>query len=75
MNLFYIHLGLDYDDYIQSNNELRYEFQRHTNFIDDYFSKAIRKYKFKTDGTYKMIAVAPTEFEIKSNRIVRLGEC
>jgi hypothetical protein len=70
MNLYYIHLGLDYYDYIESNNELRYEFQQHTNFIDDYFSKAIRKQKFKTDGSYKMIAVAPTEFEIKPNRIV-----
>jgi len=70
MNLYYIHLGLDYDDYIQTNNELRYEFQQHTNFIDDYFSKAIRKHKFKTDGSYKMISVAPTEFEIKPNRIV-----
>jgi len=70
MNLFYIHLGLDYDDYIQTNNKLRYDFQQHTNFIDDYFSKEIRKQKFKTDGTFKMIAIAPTEFEVKSNRIV-----
>ncbi|MBP1629819.1 MAG: hypothetical protein H6Q15_712 [Bacteroidetes bacterium] len=70
MNLYYIHLGLDYYDYIESNNELRYEFQRHTNFIDDYFSKKIRKEKFKTDGTFKMIAVSPTEFEIKPNSLV-----
>ena len=70
MNLYYIHLGLDYYDYIERNNDLRYEFQKHTNFIDDYFSKAIRKYKFKTDGTYKMIAISPTEFDVKLNRIV-----
>ncbi|BEG99609.1 hypothetical protein BSYN_18740 [Bacteroides sedimenti] len=28
MNLYYILLELDYDDYIGSNNELRYEFQQ-----------------------------------------------
>ncbi len=67
MNLYYIHIGLDYYDYIERNNDLRYEFQKHTNFIDDYFSKAIRKYKFKTDGTYKMIAISPTEFDVKLN--------
>ena len=70
MTLYYIHLGLDYDDYIQTNNILRYEFQQRTNFIDDYFSKKIRKLKFKTDGTFNMISISPTEFEIKSNSIV-----
>jgi len=28
MNLYYIHLGLDYYDYIERDNELRYEFQK-----------------------------------------------
>ncbi|CAM1343844.1 hypothetical protein [Tenacibaculum amylolyticum] len=70
MNLYYLHLGLDYYDYIESNNDLRYEFQKHTNFIDDYFSKEIRKLKLKTDGTFKMIAISPTEFEIKKSSVV-----
>lgn len=74
MNLYYIHLGLDYYDYIESNNELRYEFQQHTNFIDDYFSKAIRKHKYRTDGTYNMISVESTEFEIKSTKLVGFGD-
>lgn len=70
MNLYYIHLGLDYNAYISINNELRYEFQQRTDFISDYFSKAIRKHKFKTDGTFNMISIAPTEFEIKPSSIV-----
>ncbi len=70
MNLYYIHLGLDYNDYIENENDLRYEFQKSTNFLDDYFSRAIRKYKFKTDGTFKMIAVSPTEFQVKPTTIV-----
>jgi hypothetical protein len=74
MNLNYIHLGLDYYDYIESNNELRYEFQQHTNFISDYFSKAIRKYKYKTDGSYKMISVSPTEFEVKPTKSQGFGD-
>lgn len=74
MNLYYIHLGLDYYDYIERDNELRYEFQKHTDFIGDYFSKAIRKYKYKTDGTYKMISVSPTEFEIKPTKLQGFGD-
>lgn len=72
MKLSYIHLGLDYEDYCESNNNLRYEFQQHTNFIDDFFSKHIRKQKFKTDGTFNMISVSSTEFKIKSTTIVPL---
>lgn len=74
MNLNYIHLGLDYYDYIEYNNDLRYEFQKHTNFIGDYFSKAIRKYRYKTDGTYKMISIEPTEFGIKPTRLQGFGD-
>lgn len=72
MNLSYIHIGLDYDDYSEMNNDLRYEFQKHTNFIDDFLSTAIRKYKIKTDGTFNMISVSPTEFQIKPTSIVPL---
>lgn len=70
MNLNYIAIGLDYDLYIQNNNELRYEFQQHTNFIGDYFSKAIRKYKCKTDGTFNMISVELNEFNINPCSVV-----
>jgi hypothetical protein len=70
MNLYYIHLGLDYNDYLERDNKIRYEFQKHTNFIDDYLSKVIRKLKFKTDGTFKMISVSPTQYDIKETRIV-----
>jgi hypothetical protein len=70
MNLYYIHLGLDYDDYISTNNDLRYEFQQRTDFISDYFSKGIRKHKFKTDGTFNMISISPTEFKVKPTSLV-----
>jgi hypothetical protein len=58
MNLRYISLGLDYDFYIKEDNKLRYEFHLHTRFISNYFSKAIRKYNYKTDGTFNMISIA-----------------
>lgn len=74
MYLKYLHLGLDYNDYIESDNDLRFDFQQHTNFIDDYFSKAIRKQKFKTDGTYNMISVEATEFQLKPTGLVGLGD-
>ncbi|CAL2114142.1 conserved hypothetical protein [Tenacibaculum sp. 190130A14a] len=70
MNLNYISLGLDYNTYINENNELRYSFQQHTNFINDYFSKKIRKLKYKTDGSFNMLAISVTEFEIKDTSIV-----
>lgn len=72
MDLYYIYLGLDYNDYNEKNNNLRYEFQQHTNFISDFFSKAIRKRKFKTDGSFKMISIAATEYNIKPNAIIPL---
>lgn len=58
MNLRYITLGLDYDTYIKIDNKLRYDFQCHTRFISYYFSKAIRKYKFDTKGTFNMVSIA-----------------
>lgn len=70
MNLYYIHLGLDYDTYSSLDNDIRFYFQKRTNFIDDYFSKAIRKIKFKTDGTFNMISVSVNEYEISPTSIV-----
>lgn len=57
MNLRYIELGLDYDTYINSNNDLRYQFLLNTRFISNYFSKAIRKYKFDTNRTFNMLSI------------------
>lgn len=74
MYLRYIHLGLDYSDYIENDNKLRFEFQKHTNFIDDYFSKSIRKNKYKTDGTYNMLSVSATEFDIKPTKLEGFGD-
>lgn len=58
MTLRYITLGLDYDTYIKIDNQLRYQFQLHTRFISNYFSRAIRKYKFDTNGVFNMISIA-----------------
>lgn len=58
MTLRYIAIGLDYDYYISENNKLRYEFQTHTRFISNYFSKAIRKYKFDTENLFNMISIS-----------------
>lgn len=70
MNLRYIALGLDYDTYINSNNELRYQFQLHTWFISNYFSKKIRKYRFDTKGVFNMISIALLpENKMKPTRI------
>lgn len=33
------------------------DFAYHTRFISNYFSKAIRKYKYTTDGTFNMISI------------------
>ena len=65
MTLYYIRLGLNYRDYITTDNELRFEFQKKTSFIDDYFSKKIRKLRFKTDGTFNMISISLSENSFK----------
>ena len=74
MYLRYLHLGLDYNDYIERDNNLRFEFQQHTNFIDDFFSKAMSKLKYKTDGSYNMISIEVTEFEIKPTKLKGFGD-
>lgn len=48
--------------YSKVNNELRYNFQKKVNFIDDYFSREVRKFKFETDGTFNMISIELNEF-------------
>ena len=70
MTLRYILLELDYDTYIISNNNLRYEFLLHTRFICNWFSKAIRKHKFDTNGIFKMISInLLPENQIKPTKI------
>lgn len=70
MNLNYISIGLDYYLYIENQNEIRYEFQKKTNFINDYLSKEVRKLKFKTDGTFNMISIELSESTLKPCSIV-----
>lgn len=74
MNLYYIHLGLDYDDYIVKQEKFLYQYNLNNRFISNYFSKAIRKHRYKTDGTYNMISVVATEFEIKPTKLVGFGD-
>ncbi|WP_192350260.1 hypothetical protein [Algoriphagus sp. Y33] len=70
MNLNYISIGLDYYFYIENQNEIRYEFQKRANFINDYFSKEVRRLKFKTDGTFNMISIELSESTLKPCSIV-----
>ena len=57
MILRYIALGLHYNTYAELNNNLRYEFQLHTRYISNYFSRGIRKFKF-TSPDFNMISIA-----------------
>lgn len=74
MNLYYISLGLDYNDYVVKNEKLLYHFNLHTRFISNYFSKVIRKQKYKTDGTFNMISVEATEYDVKQTKLVGFGD-
>ncbi|MEK6511307.1 hypothetical protein [Myroides odoratimimus] len=74
MTLRYILLGLDYDMYIKEDNELRFEFQYHTRFINNYFSREIRKYKIDTKGTFNMISIALLpDNQLKSTKITAIS--
>lgn len=70
MTLFYFYIGLDYDKYIKNENELRYDFQLRTRFISNYFSKKLRKLRFKTDGSFNMVSLSLHEDEIEKPSIV-----
>ena len=74
MNLYYISLGLDYNDYVVKHEKFLHYFNLYSRFLSNYFSKAIRKQKYKTDGTYNMISVESTEFEIKPTKLVGFGD-
>ena len=70
MTLYYLNIGLEYDKYIQNENELRYDFQLRTRFISNYFSKKLRRLRFKTDGSFNMVSIALHENEIEKPSIV-----
>ena len=65
MNLRNILIGLEYNTYVKIDNEFRYEFYLRVAYISNYFSREIRKYKFKTDGSYNTIAIDLIEPEIR----------
>jgi hypothetical protein len=73
MNLRTICIGLDYDKYISRENELRYAFQQRTGFISNYFSRAIRRFRFKTDGSFDMIFIAAHEDRLSQCSIVPIN--
>ena len=66
MQLRYISLNLDRKIF---GNEYGYDFLLHTRFISNYFSKAIRKSKFETDGSFNMISIDGSS-QIASPKIV-----
>ena len=55
MNLRYISLILSND--IEPDTVACYIFKCHVRFICNFMSKAVRKYKYETDGTYNMISI------------------
>jgi hypothetical protein len=73
MTLYYLHLGLDYDKYIENENELRYDFQLRTGFISNYFSKKLRKLRFATDGSFNMVSISLQEDVIDKPLIVPIS--
>ena len=70
MILYYFNLGLEYDKYIKNENELRYDFLLRTRFISNYFSKKLRRLRFKTDGSFNMVTISLHEDKIKKPTIV-----
>jgi hypothetical protein len=66
MILRYISLNLDRKIF---GNDYGYDFLLHTRFISNYFSKAIRKHKYQTDGSFNMISIDGSH-DIVSPKIV-----
>ncbi len=72
MKLRYLLCQLDYSF---GNTHYRGEFANHTNYIDNYLSKAIRKYKYETDGTYNgiLVLVGPNKVDSRIiNNIINI---
>ena len=58
MKLRYVALHIDSDSNYEDS--FRYYFNDHSRFISNYLSIKIRKFKFETDGTFKMISICPS---------------
>lgn len=69
MNLRYIHIGPSME---RTPNEYRYEFELRTRFISNYFSRAIRTYRFATDGTFRMIGISLVNDNPEDSKLVPL---
>ena len=60
MNLSYISLAFDVATLDKDLSvEYKYEFKQKLRFISNYFSKKIKKERYKTDGSYNMISINP----------------
>lgn len=58
MKLRYVALNIDHPIYSGFTDEqFIFEFNKNTEFIRNYISKAIRKYHYETDGTFNMLLV------------------
>lgn len=72
MNLTYISLAFDVTTLDEEFSvEYKYMFKQNLRFISNYFSKRIRKEKYKTDGSYNMISINPVlESKVENSKIV-----
>jgi len=68
MNLRYI--ALFFGDVSEYEVAFKSEFLYHVCFLNNFLSKEIRKLKYRTDGTFKMIAVNPTPDSPGPSRIM-----
>src|SRR3954452_18154768 len=67
MNVRYIGIGPDINKF---PDEYRYGFERHTRFISNFLSIQLRKHKFITDGTFKMIDIDLVTDNLEESKIV-----
>lgn len=62
MKLRYVALNIEPRQYSGFFNEqFIFEFNKSTEFIRNYISKAIRKFNYQTDGTFNMLLINPCE--------------
>lgn len=76
MNLYHFELLLDYDTFSVLDNELRYEFQCHVDFINHYITKVIRRKKIDVgdcNGLYiSLLPGRETKQPKKVNKDIRI---
>ncbi len=68
MNLRYISLFMGYESGLDEEFSNRFDYN--TRFISNYLSLQVRKLKFQTDGTFKMLSVSPVTDPAQPCRIV-----